>query len=559
LKKIKNWLANLQTPQTNMVLITALFIMLTGNIAFFSRLLLVYPINLQHAPFLISITLFFTIATALFLLFLSLFTAFSGRVTRCLLAILLVVSSLAAYYMDAYGAIIDSVMLENMLHTDKNEVAGLLNISMFARVILLGFLPAWWVLKQKMQATVSKTAQLKSEFKSRAKLIAIGLLGLLVLALPFSENYVLFTRHHKYVRMYANPTFYSYSIYRYLHHQAVTPPPGAMTHVAGDAQSQDKKNHHELVIMVVGETARFDRFSLNGYHKLTNPNLTKENVVSFKNVSSCGTSTGVSVPCMFSVLTRKEFDNGKAASMENALDVLAANGIEVMWRDNNSDSKGVALRVPYKNFKTPTNNKVCDSECRDVGMLGGLDAHIKAHKNKDIMIVLHQLGNHGPNYYLRYPKAFEHFKPACHTGELNECTKEEVDNAYDNAILYTDYFLSQVITFLKKYDDQYETAMFYMADHGESLGENGFWLHAAPYAMAPKEQTHVPAIVWMGKHFDYNISQLQPYADYPLSHDDVFCTLLTAFELKSQTCNAKIPWLMQNLDLQAQAKTKLPS
>ena len=534
-----------------MVLLTVLFMMLTGNFAFFSRLLKVYPPNLQHAPFLASLTLFFTLATGLFLLVISLFTAFSGRATRWLLAILLVVTSLAAYYMDAYGAIIDSVMLENMLQTDKNEVQGLLNVTMFTRLFLLGILPAWWLFKQKFpQTTFSK------ELKSRGKLIGLAILALVLVVLPLSENYIIFTRHHKYVRMYANPTFYSYSIYRYLHHKAVAPVLGKLMQTSQDAQHVDVHNKHELVIMVVGETARFDRFSLNGYHKLTNPNLAKENVVSFKNVSSCGTSTGVSVPCMFSVLNREEFDNGKAASMENALDVLQDNGVEVLWRDNNSDSKGVALRVPYQNFKTPTNNKVCDSECRDVGMLGGLDEHIKAHKNKDIMIVLHQLGNHGPNYYLRYPKAFEKFKPACHTGELNECTKEEVDNAYDNAILYTDYFLSQVIAFLKKHDNKYETAMLYMADHGESLGENGIWLHAAPYAFAPKEQTHVPAIVWFGQNFDYKIDQVKPYADYPLSHDDVFCTLLTAFEYKSKTCDAKLPWLMKNLHIQATAKLK---
>jgi lipid A ethanolaminephosphotransferase len=555
LKKFKNWLANLQTPQTNMVIMTALFIMITGNIAFFSRLIGIYPISLKHAPFLISVTLFFTVATALFLLFLSAFTAFSGRASRWLLAILLVVSSLAAYYMDAYGAIIDSVMLGNMLQTDKNEVAGLLNFSMFVRVILLGFLPAWWVIKQKTKATISNSQPLKTELKSRAKLIGVGLLALVVLVLPFTQNYASFVRQHKYTRMYANPTFYSYSVYRFFEQKFKFIPPAKLVEVAKDANYIPKHSNHELMIMVVGETARFDRFSLNGYHRITNPMLAKEDVLSLKNVSSCGTSTGVSVPCMFSVLKRTEYDQNQALSMQNALDVLALHGVEVLWRDNNSDSKGVALRVPYQNFKTPTNNPVCEkSECRDIGMLAGLDAYIKANNNKDILIVLHQMGNHGPEYYQRYPKAFEQFKPACQTGELSECSQEEVDNAYDNAILYTDYFLSQVIAFLKKYDDQYETAMLYVSDHGESLGENGFWLHAAPYAVAPKEQTHVPAIVWLGKHFDYNIGSLQPYKDYPLSHDDVFCSLLTAFELKTKSCDAQIPWLMQHEDLNAESE-----
>jgi lipid A ethanolaminephosphotransferase len=65
------------------------------------------------------------------------------------------------------------------------------------------------------------------------------------------------------------------------------------------------------------------------------------------------------------------------------------------------------------------------------------------------------------------------------------------------------------------------------------------YLHAAPYMIAPKEQTHIPAIVWMGKHFDFNIDQIKPYKDYQLSHDNLFCTLLMGFEIGTQTCQSK--------------------
>ena len=137
----------------------------------------------------------------------------------------------------------------------------------------------------------------------------------------------------------------------------------------------------------------------------------------------------------------------------------------------------------------------------------------------------------------------------CMTGELRDCSQQEVDNSYDNAILYTDYFLSNVIDLLKKYDDSHATAMLYVSDHGESLGEHGFYLHAAPYKIAPKEQTHVPAIVWMGKHFDYTLDQLKPYKDEALSHDDLFCTLLVAFRLDTKMCEEKKGMLMQNQTL----------
>jgi lipid A ethanolaminephosphotransferase len=305
------------------------------------------------------------------------------------------------------------------------------------------------------------------------------------------------------------------------------------------------------MIMVVGETARADRFSLNGYLRETNPLLAKQDVVSLSNVTSCGTSTSVSVPCMFSSLGRKGYDKEKALNQENALDVLFDHGVQILWRENNSDSKGVATRMKYEDYKSPTLNPSCEGECRDIGMLSGLDKYIAARKSKDILIVLHQLGNHGPEYYRRYPKEFEKFKPMCMTGELQDCSKEEIDNSYDNAILYTDYFLSKVIDLLKKYDGTHATAMLYVSDHGESLGENGFYLHAAPYMIAPKEQTHVPAIVWMGKHFDYKKEQLLPYKDYTLSHDDIFCSLLIAFEIDTKMCVAKEEMLQKNLTFAA--------
>jgi lipid A ethanolaminephosphotransferase len=273
--------------------------------------------------------------------------------------------------------------------------------------------------------------------------------------------------------------------------------------------------------------------------------------VNFTNVSSCGTSTSVSVPCMFSELGRKDYEKDKALNQENALDILARNGVQVLWRDNNSSSKGLATRVKYEDFKTPTLNPVCEGECRDIGMLNGLDQYIAANKGKDMMIVLHQMGNHGPEYYRRYPKAFAKFQPMCMTGELRDCSQEEIDNSYDNAILYTDYFLSEVIQLLKKYDGEYETAMLYVADHGESLGEHGLYLHAAPYIMAPEAQTHVPAILWVGQHFDYQLNQVKPYQDYPLSHDDLFCTLLIGFELDTHSCETKRRMLMENMDVKA--------
>ena len=536
------------TPQICLIWGVGLWLMLTSNHALFEHLLSLYPWNAHNAGFIISISLFFTFSITLWLMLLS-----HGKSARWVLAIIIVSAAWAAFYMDEFGVIIDHVMLDNVTKTDRAEVIGLLSWGFAIKMLVLGAIPALVLIKK----IPTRFFQL-DPFSTRLKHIGLLLLGMILITIPYSADYATFIREHKMVRMYANPTFFHYSLLKWSSKKLFTHGITGLQKTALDATNVEADQHHELIIMVVGETARFDRFSLNGYGRETNPRLSKEAIVSFKKVTSCGTSTGVSVPCMFSMLSRKQYDEDKALHMENALDVLKREGVKVLWRDNNSDSKGVALRVPYEDFKSPAHNPVCDdNECRDIGMLRGLDKFVAENKDHDILIVLHQMGNHGPEYYRRYPDEFKKFTPTCTTGRLSECTQQEIDNAYDNAILYTDYFLSEVIQFLKKHDDKRETAMLYVADHGESLGEHGVYLHAAPYMIAPKEQTHVPAILWVGSHFDYQLPQITPYADYPLSHDDVFCTLLTAYEIKSEVCHAEIGWLVQNRELQEEHRQHL--
>ncbi len=526
------------------IFLVVIFVMITANNSLFNHIIEIYPLTFNNLPFLTSLFIFFSLLTALFFMMVSF-----GGAGRWLIALLLLLSAQTAYYMDQFGVLMDVVMIDNIMHTDAKEIEGLLNISMLARIVLLGVLPACLVIRYW-----PKVSNISSEIKNRLKWLFLLVLTLIVVVLPFSADYASFIREHKIARFYANPTYPVYSAIKYTRLELSAKHQVKLNRIAEDAKFIESDSRNELIIMVVGETARSDRFSLNGYPRDTNPLLAKEEIVSFSHVSSCGTSTGVSVPCMFSALGRKDYEKNKALNQGNALDVIADHGIEVLWRDNNSNSKGVATRVEYQDFKTPTFNPVCEGECRDIGMLNGLEKYIVSKKGKDIIIVLHQMGNHGPEYYRRYPKEFKHFQPMCMTGELRDCTQEEVDNSYDNAILYTDYFLSEVINFLKKYDGDYETAMLYVSDHGESLGEHGAYLHAAPYVMAPKEQTHVPAILWLGQHFDYHLSQVTPYKDYPFSHDDLFCTLLVAYELDSKICDAKKNILMQNLDIQAVMK-----
>mgnify|MGYP000323617535 CR=1 FL=1 len=538
------------TRQTRFLALLALFFLLAANLSLWAKLLEIYPVEMAFNSQLLhfsSIAVFFALTTVLFMLWVC-----HGKSGKWIAALLLLVSSLAGYYMDHYGVVIDVVMINNIFETDAKEITGLLNSSMLMRLVALGILPAVLTIRYWPASEGAKR-----ELASRLKL-SLGLLLAVTLTIVVAPaNFADFVKEHKITRLYANPTGWTYSMISYLSQSARAATRKTVLHEAA-ADTQEVGIHHEteLVILVVGETARADRFSLNGYGRPTNPELEKRDVISFKQVSSCGTSTGESVPCMFSALGREHYTRHKASQYKNALDVLSEEGVQVLWRDNNSDSKGVATRIQYQDFKSPTFNPECDTECRDIGMLAGLDDYIAQHKGKDILIVLHQMGNHGPEYYRRYPKAFEHFKPVCMTGELRSCSQEEINNGYDNAVRYTDYFLANVIDFLKKYDDTHATAMFYVSDHGESLGEKGVYLHAAPYAAAPIEQTHVPAIFWAGTHFDYPVSMLKAYENAPLSHDDLFCSLLIAFEMKTKTCAAKDAWLFKNPDVSGAVQEK---
>jgi lipid A ethanolaminephosphotransferase len=413
-----------------------------------------------------------------------------------MLILVLMMSSMAAYFMDSYKIVIDGNMIDNVMRTDFHEAYDLISLKMALYLLLLGIVPSFFI----FNARITNQGWIKSSL-TRTALISGSLLIPVIIILTFGDYYASFFRGHKELRSYANPAYPIYSGLKYLGQKL----PGnekPFTSIGLDAYVPAEDEHRELIIFVVGETARSDHFSLNGYQRETNPKLHKQDVTSFSNFWSCGTSTAISVPCMFSSQDREDFNIQNAKTRENLLDILQHAGANVLWLDNNSSSKGVADRVNYASYKNRNKNPVCDIECRDEGMLSQLDNYIKNRPVGDIMIVLHQMGNHGPAYYKRYPPAFAKFQPACSTNQLDQCSSEEITNAYDNALLYTDHFLNRTIEFLKPYSGQFETAMIYASDHGESLGENGLYLHGLPYPIAPDSQKHVPVVMWFGKSFE---------------------------------------------------------
>ncbi len=504
-----------------LIILTALFLVLFDNFAFFRNVTDIYPVSADNIWFLISITI------VLFSVIVLLFSIFCFKYTsKTILITILLVSSLVSYFMNHYNIVIDETMLQNTLETDTHEVFDLLNLKLFIYLFFAGILPSVIVFKLKI-----KYKSFKRELFSRFIIAVSALVVILITAFPVSDFYTSFLREHKPLRYYTNPTYYIFSMGKYIgknyfKKEMVIKPIGT------DAKNTDRDTDRELIILVVGEAVRADRMSINGYERNTNPLIAEEDIINFPEMYSCGTTTSVSIPCMFSIFPRDKYSSRKARSTYNVLDVLNTAGVNILWRDNNSSSKGVADRVTYEDYRNPENNTICNPECRDEGMLVGLPEYIESHKSGDILIVLHQMGNHGPAYYKRYPEEFEKFKPVCRTSELGECSREEISNAYDNAILYTDYFLSKVIALLKKYP-QFESAMLYISDHGESLGEGGVYLHGLPYFMAPENQKHVPALMWFGEGFKIDREKLRDAAVKEYSQDNLFHTLLGMMEIET--------------------------
>lgn len=460
---------------------------------------------------------------------------------KSVLIFLLLSSSLVSYFMNQYGVLLDSSMVQNVMETDAGESTELLNGRLLFYFFVWGVLPALLVWRFDIQYRPFLKGVL-----NKALVFSLGMVVTAVSIYAFYDEYASVARNNHQLRHLITPSNHLYSFGHYFI-GSTKAGPVVMQKIGEDARqrpdvaSNGKKN---LLILVVGETARAENFSLNGYARDTNPRLSQEAIINFDNVSSCGTATAVSVPCMFSNLGRDNYDDAVAKSQEGLLDVVARSNIPVLWRDNNSGCKGACDRIVSEQMSALHVDPYCNSEeCFDTILLHKLEDYLAQLKSNG-MIVMHQKGSHGPAYYKRYPNAFKQFTPVCTTSELQNCSREEIVNAYDNTILYTDYFLSQVIAFLKQHADEYNGAMFYVSDHGESLGENNIYLHGLPYFMAPSQQTHVPMIAWISPEFQQvkglDGACLAQTKDGEYSHDNLFHTVLGLLGVATKVYDAKL-------------------
>jgi lipid A ethanolaminephosphotransferase len=465
---------------------------------------------------------------------LALLSFFAWRVAiKPAIAFCLLSAAVGAHFMGSYGVIIDPSMMTNVLQTDLRETRDLLDARLALEVGVLALLPCLWL----WRAPVLRRAVIEQGWRNAATFAgSIVVLVLLVLAVFADLSATM--RNHKSVRYLINPlnSYFALGVLAYGASDRASGPP---TPIATDAQLKARAGKPPLLMLVIGETARADHFSLNGYARDTDPELATRDVVSFVSASSCGTYTAESLPCMFSHLGRTAYQASEV-DRENLLDALQRAGLAVLWIDNQSGCKGVCDRVPHATASeaapgaAPLPAAICRAgECLDEALLLGLDQRLAAlepaRRARGVVLVLHQMGSHGPAYAMRSPADRKPFLPECTTTALQQCRRSELINAYDNSIAYTDHVLAQGIDWLRRQTTAYEPALLYVSDHGESLGENNLYLHGLPYGIAPAEQKHVPLIVWLDRQTQassgVSTACLRGRVAEPLSHDNLFHTV----------------------------------
>ncbi|PTT00808.1 phosphoethanolamine transferase [Pseudomonas sp. HMWF006] len=452
-----------------------------------------------------------------------------------ILTLIFLISAGVAYFMSQYGVMMDAGMFRNFAETNATEVRDLLSLKLFAYIVLLGVLPSWLLWKVPVNFRRWHRELL---YKVIVVMASVAVIGGVALA-NYQGLSSLFRNHHE-IRLMLVPSNYIGALAGYLREQVVSAQQ-PFVKIGEDAQRNPARQHplrKSLTVLVVGESARAENFGILGYNRDTTPKLDKEaGLIAFTDVHSCGTETAVSVPCMFSNMGRKDYDASKAKNEEGLLDVLKHAGIDVIWRDNQSGCKGTCDRVTLQDVSNMKDPSLCaNSECRDEILLQGLQGFIE-HLDKDTVLVLHQMGSHGPEYFKRYPKAYEHFTPVCESNALNNCSRESIVNGYDNTLVYTDHVLASLIDVLRSNQDKVDTAMLYLSDHGESLGEYNLFLHGTPYMLAPDQQKHVAMLAWFSDNYQkaYSLDThcLQMNRDKPLSQDNLFHSMLGLLEIKS--------------------------
>jgi len=508
------------------IVLASVFFALACNRVFWREAMATDPGDLSFA-----ISLLLMLAGVHVLLFGLLLWRWNAKI---LLSLVFITTAFATHYINSFNVYLDADMIRNVLATDPKEARELLTLSVLWPLLVYAALPTLLLWRVNF-----RPRSLPRTLLCRAGLLAgAGVTIAFGMILSFQEMSSLL-RNHRETRYLATPINYLVALKQNLVianpvARAPKTPIGTDARLLPYATANRKPR---LLVLVVGETARAQNWGLNGYSRQTTPRLSQLDIINFPDVHACGTSTEVSLPCMFSPQGRRNYNERKIRNQQSLLHVLEYAGIRTLWRDNQSGCKGVCDGLETQPLDNAGIPEYCtDGRCLDEILLHGLADEARARPG-DRVVVLHQLGNHGPAYYLRHPPAFRQFTPTCDTPDLGRCTRDEIVNSYDNALLYTDHVLAQAITALREMDD-YDTALIYVSDHGESLGEKGLYLHGMPYAIAPAEQLKVPMLIWLSPRFAANrgldMACLHARARQRTSHDHLFSSVLGLMQVQTE-------------------------
>ena len=454
---------------------------------------------------------------------------------RWVLAVLALVGAGADAFTTLYGTVMTPDMVQNALSTDWREATELVGWRWTTRTLLFA-LPALAVafFAPTVEQKTARDFRGKLRYTTRAVLLTAVTMGFL---LSQFSTLSAFMRNQKEARYLIEPVAVIYSFVRTLVSDGTPQKKERLVIDSTPVLTAAASDKPLLIVLVVGETVRAANWGLNGYERNTTPELKRRGVINFTDVTACGTSTDVSLPCMFSRVGRKDYDRDRILAEESVLSVIDRAGVTVRWVDNQSGCKGActdAMETAVTRNTTDCRNGVC----WDRAMLGNIDAALKTAASRELL-VLHSMGNHGPAYWRRTPPAFRPFGEGCLKDDLGECRPEDVVVSYDNAVAYADQFLAAAIDKLSAVKDR-DTVLLYVSDHGESLGEKGLWLHGAPYWTHLSEQTKVPMILWMNDSARrrFNVTCPAGNVDVPVTHDNLADTL---FELTGVRTRAAQP------------------
>jgi lipid A ethanolaminephosphotransferase len=485
--------------------------------------------NTEH-PRIVSMVMFLILFGGLNVL---LALSFGGRFFKATAAGLLVLSSVIGFYMSQFGVAIDTAIIRSVVETDVREASTLISAEFFLHIALYGILPAIVVALIPI-----KQQRWPGAIAGRAALVAASIL---VPVVAIYANYLEFSYYgqsNRHVRLFMNPLYPIYATVQYVGEIFATNSEMEVMLASGVTRVAHASPKKPLaVVLVLGETARADHWAFNGYERDTNRYSSRHDVINFPTVTSCGTSTADSLPCIFSPLTRDAFSHVAAAGQENLLALFRRLSIGVRWIDNSTGCKGLCVGDEFISIAGADDPELCDTHgCYDELLVSELDQMLPA-VSSDMFVVLHERGSHGPTYYQNTPAAAKAFLPECTLDTFRDCDKESLTNAYDNTILYGDLVLARLIESLKAYEENYDVALLYVSDHGESLGENGLYLHGFPYVLAPDSQKQVPMLFWASEGF-FDRSQLdrnclETERARPLSHDSIFHTALGLMEVSA--------------------------